>query len=104
MNIAEHQTPLPERILQIKTLPPFPLLSNIIKAFVAAESDGEIRPLIDNIETEPNILAKIIGIANSAAFGTPVPVRSCHASSLSCSRTLLFSATIRANPYFGSHS
>jgi HD-like signal output (HDOD) protein len=76
MNIAEHQTPLPARISQIKTLPPFPLLSNIIKAFVTAESDGEIRPLIDNIETEPNILAKIIGIANSAACGTPVPVRS----------------------------
>lgn len=75
MNTAPRQTSLSLKIAQIKTLPPFPLLSNIIKAFVSAESDGEIRPLIDNIETEPNILAKVIGVANSAAFGTPVPVR-----------------------------
>ena len=76
MNTAEKHSSFSTKIAQIETLPPFPLLSNIIKAFVTAESEGEIRPLIDNIETEPNILAKVIGVANSAAFGTPVPVRS----------------------------
>jgi HD-like signal output (HDOD) protein len=76
MNTAEKQAHFSNKIAEIESLPPFPLLANIIKAFVAAENDGEIRPLIDNIETEPNIVAKIIGVANSAAFANQIPVRS----------------------------
>ncbi|MGD8591321.1 MAG: HDOD domain-containing protein [Gammaproteobacteria bacterium] len=76
MNTAEKQAQFPNKIAEIESLPPFPLLANIIKAFITAENDGEIRPLIDNIETEPSIVAKIIGVANSAAFGNQTPVRS----------------------------
>lgn len=76
MNTAEKQAQLPNKIAEIESLPPFPLLANIIKAFLTAENDGEIRPLIDNIETEPSIVAKVIGVANSAAFGSQSPVRS----------------------------
>ncbi|WP_455210906.1 HDOD domain-containing protein [Kaarinaea lacus] len=76
MNTAEKQAHFPNKIAAIESLPPFPLLANIIKAFIAAENEGEIRPLIDNIETEPNIVAKIIGVANSAAFANQSPVRS----------------------------
>ena len=76
MNTAEKQAQFPNKIAEIESLPPFPLLANIIKAFLTAENDGEIRPLIDNIETEPSIVAKIIGVANSAAFGNHCPVHS----------------------------
>ncbi|KPJ92953.1 MAG: hypothetical protein AMJ53_08370 [Gammaproteobacteria bacterium SG8_11] len=76
MNTAEKQAQYPNKIAEIEALPPFPLLANIIKAFIAAENEGEIRPLIDNVETEPNIVAKIIGVANSAAFANQIPVRS----------------------------
>jgi len=76
MNTAEKQAHYANKIAEIESLPPFPLLANIIKAFLAAENNGEIRPLIDNIETEPNIVAKVIGVANSAAFGSQQPVRS----------------------------
>ena len=76
MNTAEKHTNYPNKIAAIEALPPFPLLSNIIKAFLSAENYGEIRPLIDNVETEPNLVAKVIGVANSAAFGNQVPVRS----------------------------
>jgi HD-like signal output (HDOD) protein len=76
MNTAEKQAHFPNKITAIESLPPFPLLANIIKAFVTAENDGEIRPLIENIETEPSIVAKVIGVANSAAFGNPTQVSS----------------------------
>jgi len=76
MNTAEKQAHYPNKIAAIESLPPFPLLANIIKAFIVAENDGEIRPLIDNVETEPNLVAKIIGVANSAAFANQCPVRS----------------------------
>jgi HD-like signal output (HDOD) protein len=76
MNFAAKQAQYPNKIAEIESLPPFPLLANIIKAFLTAENDGEIRPLIDNIETEPSIVAKVIGVANSAAFGNQSPVRS----------------------------
>ena len=74
MNTAEKQAHFPNKIAAIESLPPFPLLANIIKAFVTAENNGEIRPLIENIETEPSIVAKVIGVANSAAFGNPTQV------------------------------
>jgi HD-like signal output (HDOD) protein len=76
MNTAEKQAHFPNKIAAIESLPPFPLLANIIKAFVTAENNGEIRPLIENIETEPSIVAKVIGVANSAAFGNPTQVTS----------------------------
>lgn len=58
------------QIDKIETLPPFPMLSNILKSFLIADSDGDIRPLISNIESEPSVSAKVIGLANSAIFGT----------------------------------
>lgn len=64
------------RIQEIENLPPFPLLSNILKAFIAAEDNGDIRPLISNVKSEPNIVAKVIGVANSAFYGLHSPVRS----------------------------
>lgn len=60
---------LQKQIDQIESLPPFPLLGNILKSFLHADSDGDIRPLISNIESEPSIAAKVLGVANSAFFG-----------------------------------
>ncbi|WP_455204711.1 HDOD domain-containing protein [Kaarinaea lacus] len=76
MSAIEKQEPILDKIAEIEHLPPFPLLSNIIKSFLVANNDGDIRPLISNIETEPTIVAKVIGTANSAFFGNHFPVRS----------------------------
>lgn len=76
MFAVEKQNQVINMVAEIENLPPFPLLSNIIKSFIVAESAGDIRPLISNIESEPNIVAKAIGVANSALFGTHTPVRS----------------------------
>lgn len=76
MNTVEKQAYLPDKIAEIESLPPFPLLANLIKAFVTAENDGEIRPLIDSVETEPSVAAKILGLANSAAYASSAEIRS----------------------------
>jgi HD-like signal output (HDOD) protein len=69
------KTTIENQIDQIETLPPFPLLGNILKSFLLADGDGDIRPLISNIETEPSITAKVIGVANSAFFGSSDEIR-----------------------------
>lgn len=58
-----------QQIDEIDSLPPFPLFGNIIKSFLRADNVGDIRSLVSNIETEPSISAKLIGIANSAFYG-----------------------------------
>ena len=69
------KTTIEMQIDQIETLPPFPLLGNILKSFLLADGDGDIRPLISNIESEPSIAAKVIGVANSAFFGSNDAIR-----------------------------
>lgn len=58
----------------IKSLPPFPLLAQILKSFSRAESSSDIRPLVTNIESEPSIAAKVLAVANSAYFHTAEPI------------------------------
>ena len=63
-------TEVVSEVEKLESLPPFPLLSNILKSFLQVDHDGDIRPLISNIESEPSITAKVIGMANSAFFGS----------------------------------
>lgn len=70
MSSLQMQTTVESQIDKIEKLPPFPLLGNILKSFLTADTDGDIRPLIANIESEPSVSAKVIGLANSAIFGT----------------------------------
>lgn len=58
----------------IKSLPPFPLLGQILKSFSRAEDSADIRPLISNIESEPSVAAKVLSVANSAYFHTREPI------------------------------
>jgi HD-like signal output (HDOD) protein len=58
----------------IKSLPPFPLLAQILKSFSRAENSTDIRPLVANIESEPSVAAKVLAVANSAYFHTKEPI------------------------------
>jgi len=58
----------------IKSLPPFPLLAQILKSFSRAENSADIRPLVSNIESEPSVAAKVLAVANSAYFHTKEPI------------------------------
>lgn len=58
------------QIERIHSLPAFPLLGNILKSFVTADAVGDLRSLISNLESEPSIAAKVIGVANSALLNT----------------------------------
>ena len=69
MNKTMSYSTLQEQINEIESLPPFPLLGNILKSFLHADNNGDIRPLISNIESEPSVAAKVIGISNSAFYG-----------------------------------
>lgn len=61
-------------VRMIKSLPPFPLLGQILKSFSRAEYSADIRPLVTNIETEPSVAAKVLAVANSAYFHTKEPI------------------------------
>jgi HD-like signal output (HDOD) protein len=76
MSAIKKSYPVMSQIAEIESLPPFPLLSNIIKSFLVADNEGDLRPLVSNIETEPSIAAKVIGVANSAYFGGSFPIYS----------------------------
>jgi len=64
------QDSVTNEIAQIRSLPPFPLLSNILKSFIEADESGDLRMLISYIEFEPAIAAKVIGTSNSAFYNT----------------------------------
>ena len=70
MSFPQSMSPIETQIDKIEALPPFPMLGNILKSFLVADNDGDIRPLISNIEAEPSISAKVIGLSNSAIFGS----------------------------------
>jgi len=61
-------------VRMIKSLPPFPLLGQILKSFSRAEYSADIRPLVTNIESEPSVAAKVLAVANSAYFHTKEPI------------------------------
>ena len=57
-------------VLMIDSLPPFPLLADILRAFARSDTSGDMRELIDAIKREPAITAKVIGVANSAYYAS----------------------------------
>lgn len=63
-------------IQMVDTLPPFPLLADVLRAFARADALGDMRELIDAIKREPTVTAKVIGVANSAYYSAGVPVYS----------------------------
>jgi len=67
---------LQHQLLQIESLPPFPLLANILRAFLQADDNGDIRPLVTNIEQEPSVMAKVLSVSNSAYYASDVSVKS----------------------------
>ena len=67
---------LQQQLLQIDSLPPFPLLASILRAFLQADDNGDIRSLISNIEQEPSVMAKLLSVSNSAYYASDVPVKS----------------------------
>ncbi len=69
-----------EQLEKIDGLPPFPLLANILRAFLEADDNGDVRLLVTNIEQEPSVMAKVLSVANSAYYSSDIPattVRDC---------------------------
>jgi len=64
------QDSVADEIKQLRALPPFSLLSNILKSFIEADESGDLRMLISYIEFEPTIVAKVISTSNSAFYNT----------------------------------
>jgi len=67
---------LEQQLLQIDSLPPFPLLASILRAFLQADDNGDIRSLVTNIEQEPSVMAKVLSVSNSAYYASDAPVKS----------------------------
>ena len=67
---------LPDQLFQIESLPPFPLLASILRAFLQADDNGDIRPLVSNIEQEPSAMARVLSVSNSAYYASDVSVKS----------------------------
>jgi len=67
---------LQDQIQQIESLPPFPFLANILRAFLEVDDNGDIRPLVSNIEQEPSVLAKVFSVSNSAYYTSDVAAKS----------------------------
>jgi HD-like signal output (HDOD) protein len=73
-NVSSSNSVLVADVRMIKSLPPFPLLAQILKSFSRAESSTDIRPLISNIESEPSVAAKVLAVSNSAYFRSKEPI------------------------------
>ncbi|NOZ52229.1 MAG: HDOD domain-containing protein [Gammaproteobacteria bacterium] len=86
------------QIAKIRSLPPFPLLSNILKSFVEADETGDLRTLVSSIESEPSIVAKVIGTSNSAFYNRGVEIHSIRDAAarlgLNQLKTIVFSLVI----------
>lgn len=61
-------------IKMVESLPPFPLLADVLRAFARSDAMGDMRELIDAIKREPTVTGKIIGVANSAYYASGFPV------------------------------
>lgn len=57
-------------------LQPIPVLVHILRAFLKSEMDLDLRPVIDAVEREPTIAAKVIAHAQSAACRRLTPATS----------------------------
>ena len=68
---------LRQAIDQLGALPPIPRIAQQILA-LRITSDADERALLDLIEQDPTILAKIIGLANSPLYGTSRKIMSLH--------------------------
>ncbi len=75
-NLNHANIELQEQLQQIDSLPPFPLLANILRAFLEADDNGDIRPLITNIDQEPSVAAKVLSVSNSAYYASDVAAKS----------------------------
>lgn len=60
----------------VDSLPSFPLLADILRAFARSDAMGDMRELIDAIKREPSVTAKVIGVANSAYYAAGASVYS----------------------------
>jgi len=61
-----------QRILQLREIPPMPLIAQKI---LCMSPDADIAELADTIEKAPDIAARLLGMANAAYFGWPGGVR-----------------------------
>lgn len=57
-------------------LQPIPFLVHILRAFITAESALDLRPIIDSVEREPTVAARVIAHAQSAAYHSLKPALS----------------------------
>ena len=67
---------LPDQLFQIESLPPFPLLASILRAFLQADDNGDIRPLVSNIEQEPSAITRVLSVSNSTYYANDISVKS----------------------------
>ena len=57
-------------------LQPIPLLVHILRGFIKADENLDLRPVIDAVEREPTIAARVIAHAQSAAYHSARPALS----------------------------
>lgn len=61
-------------VQMVDSLPPLPVLANLIRAFARSDTTGDLRELSEAIKQEPTVTAKVMGIANSAYYHSGSPV------------------------------
>ncbi len=93
-------------IQKLNTLPPMSLIAQELLA-VFGNSDLDVHRIAGTIEKDPALLARIIGLANSAYFGYPERVSSAEEAifkvlGLNIARNLAFSMVL-AGPFRTSH-